>query len=76
MRKTSVYLDEEHVERLRQVAAREGRPQAAILRDAIIAYVSKDTERRVFACDGVATGPGDSIADMPEEELLKGFGER
>ena len=30
---------------------------------------------REFAMDGAVEGPGGSIADVPEEELLKGFGE-
>ena len=30
---------------------------------------------RTFAMIGIGEGPGGSIADIPEEELLKGFGE-
>lgn len=30
---------------------------------------------RTFAMIGVGEGPGGSIADVPEEDLLKGFGE-
>ena len=75
MKKTSVYLSDEHVERLRRLAAEEGRSQAEILRDAILTYASKAARPRRFAMDGVACGPGGSIADIPEEELLEGFGE-
>ena len=75
MKKTSVYLDDEHVERLRRVAEAEGRSQAEVLRDAILMYTSEKRPPRTFAMDGVACGPGGSIADIPEEELLKGFGE-
>lgn len=36
---------------------------------------SEDRPLREFAMDGAVEGPGGSIADVPEEELLKGFGE-
>ena len=75
MKKTSVYLDDEHVEQLRRVAEAEGRSQSEVLRDAILLDASENRPPRTFAMDGVACGPGGSIADIPEEELLKGFGE-
>ena len=75
MKKTSVYLEPEQVEQLRRVAEAEGRSQSAVLRDAIAKYANEMRQRRTFAMDGVACGPGGSIADIPEEELLKGFGE-
>lgn len=71
-----MYLGDEHVARLRQLAAREGRSQAEILRDAIVAYAERGKVDRHFALTGIAEGPGGSVADIPEEELLKGFGER
>ena len=76
MKKTSVYLEDEQVERLRQLAAREGRSQAEILRDAILTYAEQKKRLRKFALAGIADGPGGSVADIPEEELLKGFGEK
>jgi hypothetical protein len=75
MKKTSVYLDEEHVERLRRTAEAEGRSQAEVLRDAIIMYTSRSAQRRPFALTGVAASAGQPVADLPEEELLRGFGE-
>ena len=76
MKKTSVYLEDEHVERLRQLARREGRSQAEVLRDAILVYAERAKPDRNFALSGIAEGSGGSIADIPEEELLKGFGEK
>lgn len=73
MRKTSLYLDETDVQRLRRLAAAEGRSQADIVRSAISAYESRPRARQ-FALDGVWDGDGTSIADIPEEELLEGFG--
>jgi predicted transcriptional regulator len=75
MKKTSVYLDDEHAERLRRAAEAEGRPQAEIIRDAIVQYTSRRAVPREFAMSGIAEGPGGSVADIPEEELLRGFGE-
>lgn len=75
MRKTSVYLDEEQAERLARLSRQEGRPQAEILREAVATYQPKPSQDRNFALAGSGRGDGSSIADVPEEELLKGFGE-
>ena len=75
MRKTSVYLDEEQAERLARISREEGRPQAEILREAVASYQPKTTEDRNFVLAGSGRGDGSSIADVPEEELLEGFGE-
>ena len=102
MKKTSVYLDGEQAQRLKELAEAEGRPQAQVLREAIAQYTGAAAPRgdrdfqifrvadklaaappprgpeppdRDFLCAAIAEGPGGSIADIPEEELLKGFGE-
>jgi len=82
MKKTSVYLDDEHATRLKRAAEAEGRSQAEILRDAIMQYTSPASKPpRKFAMDGaVSKGIARqlgyrSIADIPEEVLLEGFGE-
>jgi hypothetical protein len=75
MRKTSVYLDDELAERLARVAEAEGRPQAEIIREAIAAYEPPPREDRNFALTGCVTGPGDSVADLDVDELMRGFGE-
>jgi predicted transcriptional regulator len=74
VRKTSVYLDEELAERLARLAREEGRSQAEVLREAIAAYEPRATVDRDFAMDGCATGTGESVADVDETELLRGFG--
>jgi predicted transcriptional regulator len=74
MRKTSVYLDDSDAERLRRLAAEEGRSQAEIVRAALAAYEQARTAPRDFALDGAWAGDGSSVADVPEEELLAGFG--
>lgn len=74
MRKSSVYLTQEQARRLARLARDEGRSQAAVLRDAIVSYQPRAKGDRDFALEGCVTGPGGSIADIDEEELLRGFG--
>ncbi len=74
VKKTSVYLDDADVERLRRIAAEEGRSQAEVLRAALSAYDHARAVPRVFALEGSWAGAGSSVADVPEEELLAGFG--
>lgn len=75
MRKTSVYLTEAVSRRLAELARLERRPQAEVLRDAISSYSPTSSPDRNFALAGCVAGPGSSIADVPEEELLEGFGD-
>jgi predicted transcriptional regulator len=74
MKKTSVYLDDADVERLSRLAAAEGRSQAEVMRSALAAYETAHTAPRDFALDGAWAGDGSSVADVPEDELLAGFG--
>jgi hypothetical protein len=74
MRKTSVYLTEDQAARLKRIARSEGRSEAEVIRAAIEAYPEPAVKRRIL-CYAVGDGPGGSIADTPEEEYLKGFGE-
>lgn len=74
MHKTSVYLTDDEVARLAALAAREGTSQAEVVRRAIRAYEPMGRGDRNFAVVGCAEGPGGSIADIAEEELLEGFG--
>jgi hypothetical protein len=74
VRKTSIYLDDSDVERLRRLAVEEGRSQAEIVRAALSAYEQARTAPREFALEGAWAGDGSSIADVPEEDLLAGFG--
>jgi hypothetical protein len=75
VRKTSVYLSESEVSRLAWLAERERTSRATIIRKAIAAYEPAAPGDRNFAGAGSFDGPGDSVADIPEEELLEGFGD-
>ncbi len=75
MKKTSVYLTESEAETLRNLAEREGRSQAAVLREALSIYDERSVPDRDFEMEGIFDGDGTSIADVPDDELMKGFGE-
>ncbi len=74
MRKTSVYLSDELSDRLARIARETGRSQAEILRAAVAEYRPSSSTDRAFAIDGCVTGSGGSVADIDEDELLRGFG--
>jgi predicted DNA-binding protein len=78
VRKTSVYLDEARAARLARLARLEGRSQAEVLRSAVDAYQPHLAAGRDFAlAAGFARIDDDPrpISQIPEEELLGGFGE-
>lgn len=75
MKKTSVYLTEEERRRLKYLACVEGRSQAAVIREAIARYEPTPLPDRDFKSFNAGVGPGDSIADMDDDELLEGFGD-
>jgi hypothetical protein len=74
MQKTSVYLGTDEVARLARLAAREGTSQAEVIRRAIRSYEPERRGDRNFSLVSSADGPGGSVADLREEELLEGFG--
>lgn len=77
MNKSSVYLEHRQIERLAKYAREEGRSRAEILRDAIDAYRPKPRRDRNFAlANGFTPIDGDQrpISEIPEDELLEGFG--
>ena len=78
MRKTTIYLNDEQAERLARLAHAEGRPQAEIVREAITAYQPRPKRHRNVALAGnfERIDAGSSpISEIPEEELMRGFGE-
>jgi predicted transcriptional regulator len=75
VKKTSLYLDEADLERLRRLAEQEGRSQADVIRSAIAAYELAHTGRREFSLEAAWAGDGTTVADIAEDELLAGFGE-
>lgn len=74
MNKTSVYLSTEEAARLASLADREGTSQAEIIRRAIRTYAPERRTDRNFSLARASTGPGDSVADLTDAELMDGFG--
>lgn len=75
MKKMTIYLDEDAEKCLQRLITAEGRSQSGIVRAALAAYLVHRESRRSFALTASGKGDGTSVADIPEEELLKGFGE-
>ena len=75
MEQARVHLTEAKTDVLSALTEREGRSKASVLRAALAAYEAQTFVPRYFSLDGCVTGDGTSIADVPDEELLKGFGE-
>jgi predicted transcriptional regulator len=74
MKKTSVYLHADDVERLARLADHERVSQAEVIRRAIATYAPEGTGGRDFAVAALGAGDGSSALDIPEDELLEGFG--
>lgn len=77
MRKTSVYLTEQESRRLADLARSEGRSQAEIIREAITTYVPRGSGTGEFALAAGFERIDDDprpISEIPEDELLDGFG--
>lgn len=70
-----VAVDDETKERLQRMAETEMKSEQQLLHDVLARYAVESGHERTFAFFGVVEGPGGSIADVPEEEYLKGFGE-
>ena len=70
-----MYLRETDERRLNEIADREGLSRADVIRAAIAAYALRTTSPRKFALQGCVERPDVHAAEIPEEELLRGFGE-
>jgi predicted DNA-binding protein len=77
VRKTSAYLTERESTPLAELARAEGRSQAEIIREAITAYVPPGRANGEFALaagfERIDNDPR-PISEIPEDELLDGFG--
>ncbi|MGI8827789.1 MAG: CopG family transcriptional regulator [Chloroflexota bacterium] len=74
MKKTSVYLTDEDVTRLRRLAASEDKSQAEVIREALRVYEAHEQPDRRFSLTAAWDGDGTSVVGVPEHELLEGFG--
>jgi hypothetical protein len=75
MAQHSVSIDDETKERLQRMAETEMKSEEQLLHDVLKRYAVDSGHERVFAMDGAGRGPGGSVADIPDDELMEGFGE-
>jgi hypothetical protein len=75
VRKTSARLDKDQPERVARSTREEGCSQAEIVRETAASYRSRSFQDRNFALAGSGQGDGSLITEVPEEDLLEGFGE-
>lgn len=74
-RKTSVYFTEEDSDTLRGLSERLQVSQAKVLQEALATYDAEQMPDRNFAFAATFDGDGTAIADVPDDELMQGFGE-
>ena len=72
MRKTTIYLSELQVQRVRRIAAASGRTQAEVIREAIDKLPA---DARLMP-RSIGRGRGGPDLSERSEELLEGFGEK
>jgi predicted transcriptional regulator len=73
MIRTTVYLDERDAAALRRLAARTGRSQSSIIREAVT-EATKSFRERSFQSHGVGRGTGEPIGREAEALLRKELG--
>jgi hypothetical protein len=73
--KTTVYLDEEHYEHIKDIARAEGRAPAELVREALVEYAERKRPRRIPRSIGVGHSRKGNVAERAQE-LLAGMGGR
>jgi predicted transcriptional regulator len=73
--KTTVYLDAEDYERIKEIARAEGRVPAELVREAVAEYAERRRPRRTPRSVGVGQSRRGDVAERAEE-LLEGMGRR
>lgn len=71
MRKTSVYLTDDEAEGLRQLAIRERRPQAELIREGVRIVIADAAGPRQFRSLGKGRGDGRPYERWSSEHLLE-----
>ena len=71
--KTTVYLDAEDYRRLKRIAAEDGRPPAALVREAVSEYAARHAPRKRPKSIGAGRSGRKDLSERAEE-LLAGFG--
>lgn len=75
MRRTTIFVDDDVLRRLREIARRESITQSEAIRDALQRYVSRRQPRRArLSLVGIGRSGRSDVAEHAEELLAKGFG--
>jgi len=70
MRKTSVYLSDQEAEQLRQLAIRDGRPQAELIREGVRHVIAEaGADRRRYRSLGKGHGGGQPYEPWRADDL-------
>jgi predicted transcriptional regulator len=75
MKRYTISLDDEQAERLQRMAQTEMKTEDQVINDLIRRYAVESGHERTFAMEAAGRGPGGSVADIPDDELMRGFGE-
>jgi predicted transcriptional regulator len=73
--KTTVYLDPEEYERIKDIARAEGRPPAELVREAVAEYAQRRRPVRKPKSVGIGHSARGDVSERAEE-LLSGMGRR
>lgn len=73
MTKTTLYLPEADYARMKAMAAREGRPTAELVREAVAEYASRRGPRRLPRSLGAGRSGRGDVSERAED-LLRGMG--
>ena len=75
MKRTTVFVDEDVLRKLRELAKRENSSVAEVTRKALVEYVSRRRAKRsCLSLVGVGRSGRKDVAERSEELLGKGFG--
>ena len=75
MKRTTVFVDEDVLRKLREIAKRENTSVAEVTRKALVEYVSRRRAKRSrLSLVGVGRSGRKDVAERFEELLGKGFG--
>ena len=73
MQKTTVYLDPTDYRTIKRIAAKDGRPPAELVREAVAEYAARRVKRRAPKSVGAFSSGRRDLSERAEA-LLKGIG--
>src|SRR5262245_12272215 len=71
VRRTQIYIDEEVDHQLRQAAAADGRSAAALIRDALVAYLDERARTRTVSPDDPILAAAGTLHGLPADASVE-----